>query len=146
MTGNCSANCPPQIIRRRRMKLKKHTHLQSPAHKARCSQLHLNLEPQLWYIPDPQYSSSLLFAIQHISQYVRFSYGFRSDRSFVPGDGLIVFCLILPQANGFLLIPLDLLDSLSLFSVTTQSAHQLIGLVCRLYSPPLAFRCWMICR
>jgi hypothetical protein len=41
------------------------------------------------------------------SQYVRFSYGFRFARAIASGPDLIVLCAILPQDNGFLLIPLD---------------------------------------
>jgi hypothetical protein len=66
MTENCSRNCPPQIIhRRRRMKVKKHSHLQSTSHKARCSQRLLNFGPQL-VRTHTQCSSSLPFTIQHI--------------------------------------------------------------------------------
>jgi hypothetical protein len=146
MTGNCSANCPPQIIRRRRrMKLKKHIHLQSPAHRARCAQRHLNLGPQLWYIPDPQYTSSLLFCKPTHIPICQVQLRLQIRSKFHPWRW---FDCILPTTTSGQQISFDSFGfiGLSLSSVTTQSAHQLIGLVCRLYLPPLAFRCWMICR
>jgi hypothetical protein len=48
---------PPQV--------KKHPEMPSATHTPGCSQRYLNLDCQIWYIPDPRLSLSSIFAIPH---------------------------------------------------------------------------------